>query len=144
MGILILDKKAFALWLDWYVYCFKNRQLPHFVKKPVEVNGHNRERTNMQLLILLMWLTAIFAIVYAFYRALTLTKKIPGGLVKQSWKLLYYLIGLLGVGYLTMPLFSRLPETSRDFIIGVVSLAGAVFILKVINLFYKIIKEVGL
>ena len=43
-----------------------------------------------------------------------------------------------------MPLFSRLPETSRDFIIGVVSLAGAVFILKVINLFYKIIKEVGL
>ena len=91
-----------------------------------------------------MWLTAIFAIVYAFYRALTLTKKIPGGLVRQSWKLLYYLIGLLGVGYLTMPLFPRLPETSRDFIVGVISLAGAIFIVKVLNLFYKITKEVGL
>jgi hypothetical protein len=93
---------------------------------------------------LLIWLSAIFVIFFAFYKALTLTKKIPGGLVRQSWKILYYLIGLLGVGYLSIPLFPRLPETSRDFIIGVISLAGAIFIVKVINLFYKIIKEVGL
>jgi len=114
------------------------------IHKLAEKMHTSQERITMQLLILLIWLSAISIIFYAFFRALTLTKKIPGGLVKQSWKLLYYLIGLLGVGYLTMPLFSRLPETSRDFIIGVVSLAGAVFILKVINLFYKIIKEVGL
>ena len=98
----------------------------------------------MQLLILLIWLSAILVIFYAFYRALSLTKKIPGGLVKQSWKLLYYLIGLLGVGYLTIPLFPSLPETSREFIVGVISLAGAVFIVRVINIFYKIIKDVGL
>jgi hypothetical protein len=98
----------------------------------------------MQLLILLIWLSAISVIFYAFFRSLTLTKKIPGGLIRQSWQLLYYLIGLLGVGYLTMPLFSRLPEASKDFIVAVVSLAGAIFILRVINLFYKIIKEVGL
>ena len=98
----------------------------------------------MQLLILLIWFTAIFVIFYAFFRALTLKRQIPGGLVKQSWKLLYYLIGLLGVGYLTMPLFPRLPESSRDFIVAIVSLAGAIFIVKVINLFFKIIKEVGL
>jgi hypothetical protein len=98
----------------------------------------------MQLLILLIWLSAIFVIFFAFYKALTLTKKIPGGLVRQSWKLLYYLIGLLAVGYLTIPLFPRLPETSRDFIVGVISLAGAIFIVKVINLFFKIIKDVGL
>ena len=98
----------------------------------------------MQLLILLIWLSAILVIFYAFYRALSLTKKIPGGLVKQSWKLLYYLIGLLGVGYLTIPLFPSLPETSREFIVGVISLAGAVFIVRVINIFFKIIKDVGL
>jgi len=98
----------------------------------------------MQLLILLIWLSAISVIFYAFFRSLTLTKKIPGGFIRQSWQLLYYLIGLLGVGYLTMPLFSRLPEASKDFIVAVVSLAGAIFILRVINLFYKIIKEVGL
>ena len=98
----------------------------------------------MQLLILLIWLSAIFVIFFAFYKALTLTKKIPGGLARQSWKLLYYLIGLLGVGYLSILLFPRLPETSRDFIVGVISLAGAIFIVKVINLFFKIIKDVGL
>jgi hypothetical protein len=98
----------------------------------------------MQLLIVVIWLSAILVIFFAFFRALTLKKKIPGGLVKQSWKLLYYLIGLLGVGYLTMPLFPSLPDTSRDLIVGIISLAGAIFIVKVINLFYRIIKEVGL
>jgi len=98
----------------------------------------------MQLLIVVIWLSAIVVIFFAFFRALTLKKKIPGGLVKQSWKLLYYLIGLLGVGYLTMPLFPGLPDTSRDLIVGIISLAGAIFIVKVINLFYRIIKEVGL
>jgi len=98
----------------------------------------------MQLLILLIWLSSIFTIFYAFYRALTLTKKIPGGLVRQSWKLLYYLIGLLGVGYLTMPLFPSLPDTSREFLVGVISLTGAIFIVRVINIFHKIIKEMGL
>lgn len=99
---------------------------------------------NMQLLIILVWLSAISVIFFAFYRALTLKKKIPGGLVRQSWKLLYYLIGLLTVGYLTLPLFHSLPETSRDLIVGIISLAGAIFIVKVINLLYKIIKELGL
>jgi hypothetical protein len=98
----------------------------------------------MQLLIVVIWLSAILVIFFAFFRAFTLKKKIPGGLVKQSWKLLYYLIGLLGVGYLTMPLFPSLPDTSRDLIVGIISLAGAIFIVKVINLFYRIIKEVGL
>ena len=107
-------------------------------------SSQDQERTTMQLLILLIWLSSIIVIFYAFYRAFSLTKNIPGGLVKQSWKLLYYLIGLLGVGYLTMPLFPRLPETSKEFLVGVISLAGAIFIVRVINIFYKIIKEIGL
>jgi hypothetical protein len=75
---------------------------------------------------------------------ITLTKKIPGGLVKQYWRLFYYLIGLLSVGYLTMPLFPRLPETSKELIVSIIFLAGAVFVLKVINLFFKIVQEIGL
>ena len=98
----------------------------------------------MKLLINLIWLLSIIVIFYAFFRAMTLRKKIPGGIASQAWKFLYYLIGLLVVGYLTMPLFSRLPEESREFIFVVVSLAAAIFIVKVINLFYKVIKEVGL
>jgi hypothetical protein len=75
---------------------------------------------------------------------MALRRKIPGGIASRAWKFLYYLIGLLAIGYLTIPLFSRLPEESREFIFVVVSLAAAVFIVRVINLFYKVIKDVGL
>lgn len=98
----------------------------------------------MRQLILFLSLSAIGTIFYALLKVVSLNKRIPGGIVKESWKLLYYLIGLLGVGYLTMPLLPGLPETSRELIIAIIFLAGAIFILKVVNLFNKIIKEVGL
>ncbi len=98
----------------------------------------------MKILILLISLAAILVVFYALFKAITLNRKIPGGLVKESWRLLYYLIGLLAIGYLTMPIFPRLPESSRDLIVAIIYLAGAVFIVKVINLIYKITKEVGL
>lgn len=98
----------------------------------------------MRQLIDLIWALSIVVIFYAFFRALTLRKKIPGGIASRAWKFLYYLIGLLAVGYLTVPLFSRLPEESREFIFVVVSLAAAIFVVKVINLFFKVMKDIGL
>lgn len=98
----------------------------------------------MRQLILLLSLSAIGTIFYALLKVISLNRKIPGGIVKQSWRLLYYLIGLLGVGYLTMPLMPRLPESSRELIIAIIFLAGAIFILKVVKLFDKIIKDIGL
>ena len=98
----------------------------------------------MQLLILLVSLVAILVIFYALLRAMTLNRKIPGGLVKASWRLLYYLIGLLAIGYLTLPLFPRLPASSKELIIAIIYLAGAVFVVMVINLIYRITREVGL
>lgn len=98
----------------------------------------------MNILIALLSISAICTIFYALFRVILLTKRIPGGLVKQYWKLFYYLIGLLAIGYLTMPLFPMLPETSKELIIGIIFLAGAIFVVKVINLFFKIIQEIGL
>ena len=98
----------------------------------------------MKVLTLIISLIAIVVVFYALIRAASLNKKIPGGIVKAYWRLLYYLIGLIAAGYLTMPLFPSLPESSRDFVIAIIYLAGAIFIVKVINLLYKIAKEVGL
>jgi hypothetical protein len=98
----------------------------------------------MKYLVQLLSLAAICTIFYALFRVIFLTKRIPGGLVKQYWRLFYYLIGLLAIGYLTMPLFPMLPETSKDLIIGIIFLAGAIFVVKVINLFFKIVQEIGL
>jgi hypothetical protein len=95
-------------------------------------------------LILLLSLSGIGTIFYAIMKVISLNRKIPGGIVKESWRLLYYLVGLMGVGYLTMPILSNLPETSRELIIAIIFLAGAVFILKVINLLNKIIRDIGL
>jgi hypothetical protein len=98
----------------------------------------------MKILTLGISLIAIGVIFYALLRAVSLNKRIPGGIVKECWRLLYYLIGVLAVGYLTVPLFPRLPESSRELIVAIIYLVGAVFIVKVINLLYKIAREVGL
>ncbi len=98
----------------------------------------------MKVLTLIISLSAIMVVFYALIKAASLNKKIPGGIVKEYWRLLYYLIGLIAAGYLTMPLFPTLPESSRDLVISIIYLAGAVFIVKVINLLFKIAKEAGL
>jgi hypothetical protein len=106
--------------------------------------GKGPGRVNMKSLIVLLSISATCTIFYALFRVVALTKKIPGGLVRRHWKLFYYIIGLLSVGYLTMPLFPRLPETSKELIVAIVFLAGAIFVVKVINLFFKILQEIGL
>lgn len=98
----------------------------------------------MSHLITFLSISSICTIFYALFRVIILRKNIPGGLIKKYWKLFYYLIGLLSVGYLTMPLFSGLPETSKEVIIGIIFLAGAIFVVNVINLFFEILKEMGL
>jgi hypothetical protein len=98
----------------------------------------------MKIAIIFISLASIGTIFYALFRVIILSKRIPGGLVKEYWRLFYYLIGLLAVGYLTLPLFPNLPETSKDLIIAIIFMAGAVFVVKVINLFFKIIQEIGL
>ena len=98
----------------------------------------------MKSLIVLISASAICVIFYALFRVIMLTQKIPGGVVKEYWRLFYYLIGLLAVGYLTVPLFPMLPENSKELIVAIIFLAGAIFVVKVINLFFKIIKDIGL
>ncbi len=98
----------------------------------------------MKNLVHLLSVSAICTIFYALFRVILLNKKIPGGLIKEYWKLFYYLIGILAIGYLSTPLFPRLPESSKEVIIGIVFLAGAVLVVKVINLFFKIIEVIGI
>jgi hypothetical protein len=98
----------------------------------------------MEPFILFLFGASICILVYAFLRAVNLNRRIPGGIVKKTWQLLYYLIGLLVAGYLATLLFPSLPDTSRQVILGIILLAGAVFIVKVINLLYRIIIDLGL
>jgi hypothetical protein len=98
----------------------------------------------MKHLPMLISLAAVCITFYALFKVVMLNKRIPGGIVKQYWRLLYYLIGLLIVGFMATFLFPELPDTSKELITAIIALAASIFVLKVIHLFYKIIKDIGL
>ena len=95
----------------------------------------------------LFWLLSIAAVCtmgYALLKVIALKRKLKGGVVGKTWTALYYMIGLFTAGYLSTLLFPVLPDTSQQMIVGIVFLVAAVFVVTVINLFLRIIKEVGL
>jgi hypothetical protein len=97
----------------------------------------------MEKIFLALCLSAICVMLYALFRVLTLNKKIPGGTVGSSWKFLTSLIVLFTAGYASTPFFPMLPAIYQQLIVGVIFLAGAIFVVIVINLFYRVIAEVG-
>ena len=98
----------------------------------------------MKNIFLVLSIAAICVMLYALFRVISLNKKIPGGTVGATWKFLSTLIGLFTIGYLSTPFFPLLPEDIKQLIVGVVFLAGAIFVVIVINLFYKVIQDIGL
>ncbi len=98
----------------------------------------------MDKIFLVLSILAIIVMLYALFRVISLNKRIPGGVVGSTWKFLTFLIALFTIGYLTTPFFPLLPEFAKNLVVGVIFLAGAIFVLIVINLFYKVISELGL
>ena len=98
----------------------------------------------METLFLVLSSAAILIMVYALYSALTLKDKIPGGKVKSAWNLLTSLIIIFTIGYLATPFFRLLPPEVKDILVGVIFLAGAIFVVIVIKLYFKIIEDLGL
>jgi hypothetical protein len=98
----------------------------------------------MENLFLLLSIAAILVMVYALYSALTLKSKIPGGKAKSTWNVLTSLIMIFTVGYLATPFFRLLPLEVKDILVGLIFLAGAIFVVIVIKLYFKIIEDLGL
>lgn len=98
----------------------------------------------MEVLFLVLSVVAIAFMLFALYNAFTLKGKIPGGKVKSTWNVLTTLIVMFSVGYLATPFFRLLPAEIKDILVGVIFLAGAIFVVIVIKLFYRIIEDLGL
>jgi hypothetical protein len=81
---------------------------------------------------------------YALFLAFSLRSKVPGGKVRSTWNFLTSLIVLFAVGYLSTPFFRLLPENIKDLLVGVIFLAGAIFVAIVIKLFIRIVEDLGL
>ena len=97
----------------------------------------------MEKTFLILSIISILVMIYAFSRVMVLNAKIPGGTVGSTWKFLTFMIGVFTAGYFTTPFFPVLPEEYKQLIVGFIFLAGAVFVVIVINLFYKVTKEFG-
>jgi hypothetical protein len=98
----------------------------------------------MQLLFLALTLAAIVVMVYALYRVDRLRRRVPGGAVRSTWDFLAALVVLFTLGYLATPFFPLLPQDVQHLFVGVIFLGGAVFVLVVVNLFQRIVSEIGL
>ncbi len=98
----------------------------------------------METLFLFLSISATVVMLYALYSAFALKNKIPGGKVRKTWNILAGLIVMFTAGYLTTPFFRLLPREIKDVLVGVIFLAGAVFVVIVIKLFFKIVEDVGL
>ncbi len=98
----------------------------------------------MEILFIILGVVAILVMVYAFYSALTLKIRIPGGRVKSKWNVLTSLVMVFTVGYLATPFFHLLPKEFKDILVGVIFLAGAIFVVIVIKLYFRIIEDLGL
>lgn len=98
----------------------------------------------MEIIFLVLSASSILVMLYALYSAFVLRDKVPGGKVKSTWNFLTGLIVMFSAGYLTTPFFRLLPNEIKDVLVGVIFLAGAVFVLIVVKLFYKIVEDVGI
>lgn len=72
-------------------------------------------------------------------KALKLKKAIVGGEVGEKWNYSLYLIIFFFAGYIISPLFLRISPESKDIIISLVFLFGAVFVFIMIRLFFSVI-----
>lgn len=98
----------------------------------------------MEVVFLVLSISAILVMLYALYSSISLKKKVPGGKVKETWGILNGLIVLFSLGYLTTPFFRLLPQEAKDLLVGVIFLAGAIFVVIVTKLFFKIVEDLGL
>jgi hypothetical protein len=98
----------------------------------------------MESLFLVLSIAAIAVMFYALYSAISLRNKVPGGKVKSTWSILTGLIVMFALGYISTPFFRLLPAEIKDLLVGVIFLAGAVFVVIVIKLFFRIVEDLGL
>lgn len=98
----------------------------------------------MEMLFLIFSILSILVMLYALYNAFVLRHHVPGGKVRSTWNFLTSLIIMFSLGYLATPFFRLLPPEVKDILVGVIFLAGAVFVLIVVKLFYKIVEDLGL
>jgi hypothetical protein len=82
---------------------------------------------------------AIITMLVAVVKAYEYNKSIPGGEVGRAWHALLSLVTFFLVGYLTTPFFIVLSQETKDLIVAIIFLLGAVYVLITLWLVHRIV-----
>ena len=94
---------------------------------------------NWVLLYYVISAAAILVMAVNVYRAFKLKKSIVGGEVGEKWNYSLYLIVFFFAGYILSPLFLRISPESKDILISLVFLFGAIFVFLMITVIFSVI-----
>ncbi|QKT04908.1 hypothetical protein HUS23_00460 [Ectothiorhodospiraceae bacterium 2226] len=83
---------------------------------------------------------AVATILYALWAVVSLSSSIPGGIVGRQWAILSGLVVLFTFGYLVAPFFRVLPDEVLRFVVALIFLFGAVYVVITIKLVHRVIQ----
>jgi hypothetical protein len=86
---------------------------------------------------------AILVMLYCLTLVLSLKKNIPGGVVGKTWNFLTLLVVLFTLGYLATPFFGLIPAGVVSFLVSLIFLFGAIYVVITVKLIYRIIEELA-
>ena len=81
----------------------------------------------------------IITMLFALLNVIEYKKFIPDGMVREVWNNIAALVAIFFIIYLTFPFFILLSQRTKDIIVAVIFLFGAMYVLINIRLVYRII-----
>jgi len=97
----------------------------------------------MDAIFYILDFVAVVTVLFAWYKILSLRKRVPGGVVRAVCNVLSEFIGLFALGFLAFSFFPLLPEMSREIMLGFLTVGAAACSIMMINFFSEIAAEAG-
>lgn len=98
----------------------------------------------MEKIFLILSGAAIVMMAYSWYKFTTFRKALNGGSMKHTSNIFAQIIGVEIICFISIPFLPMVSWVSKEIIMGIMFFFAALFVLLVINLFTKIVSDLGL
>ena len=98
----------------------------------------------MEKIFLILSGASILLMSYSWYKFTKFRKTLNGGSMRHTSNIFSQIIGLEIICFLSIPFLPMVPQVSKEIIMGIMFFFAALFVLLVINLFTKIVSDLGL
>ena len=98
----------------------------------------------MESIFLILSGASILMMSYSWYKFTKFRKTLSGGSMKHKSNIFAQIIGVEIICFISIPFLEMVPWVSKEIIMGIMFLFAALFVLLVVNLFTKIVSDLGL